>query len=186
MSDTHEGTAGNGEVGADAVGGLAVGGQVPDFELLDHAGNQRRLSKLVGGDPTVLHFYRGWWCPKEQAFFRRLLALQDEAEVAYSRILSVSVDSPEVNAAFRAGLGARWTFLSDPDRQVQTQLRLRETTDTLHHPYVPAVVVIGPDLRIHTLYNGYWYWGRPTVDELVIDLREISRALRPDWEAPTP
>jgi len=186
MSDTHEGTAGNGEVGADAVGGLAVGGQVPDFELLDHAGNQRRLSKLVGGDPTVLHFYRGWWCPKEQAFFRRLLALQDDAEVAYSRILSVSVDSPEVNAAFRAGLGARWTFLSDPDRQVQTQLRLRETTDTLHHPYVPAVVVIGPDLRIHTLYNGYWYWGRPTVDELVIDLREISRALRPDWEAPTP
>jgi peroxiredoxin len=172
--------------GADAVGELAVGGQVPDFELLDHAGNQRRLSELVGGDPTVLHFYRGWWCPKEQAFFRRLVALQDDAEVAYSRIVSVSVDSPEVNAAFRAGLGARWTFLSDPDRQVQSQLRLRETTDTLNHPYVPAVVVIGPDRRIHTVYNGYWYWGRPTLDELAKDLREISRAVRPDWEAPTP
>jgi peroxiredoxin len=183
MSDRR---AGDGVAGADAVGELAVGGQVPNFELLDHAGNQRRLTQLVGGDPTVLHCYRGWWCPKEQAFFRRLLALQDDAEVAYSRILSVSVDSPEVNAAFRAGLGARWTFLSDPDRQVQTQLRLRETTDTLNDPYVPAVVVIGPDLRIHAVYNGYWYWGRPTVDELVKDLREISRALRPDWEAPTP
>ena len=143
-------------------------------------------SQLVGGDPTVLHFYRGWWCPKEQTFFRRLLALQDDAEVAYSRILSVSVDSPDVNAAFRAGLGARWTFLSDPDRQVQRQLRLRETTDTLNDPYVPVVVVIGPDLRTHSLYNGYWYWGRPTLDELVNNLREISRALRPDWEAPTP
>jgi peroxiredoxin len=183
MSDRR---AGDGVVGADAVGELAVGGQVPNFELLDHAGNRRRLSQLVGGDPTVLHFYRGWWCPKEQAFFRRLLALQDDAEVAYSRILSVSVDSPLVNAAFRAGLGARWTFLSDPDRQVQTQLRLRETTDTLNDPYVPAVVVIGPDLRIHALYNGYWYWGRPSVDELVKNLRDLSRAVRPDWEAPTP
>ena len=181
-----EGRARDGVVGVDAVGELAVSGQVPNFELLDHAGNQRRLSELVGGDPTVLHFYRGWWCPKEQAFFRRLLALQDDAEVAYSRVLSVSVDSPEVNAAFRAGLGARWTFLSDPDRQVQTQLRLRETTDTLNDPYVPAVVVIGPDLRIHALYNGYWYWGRPTVDELVTNLRDLSRALRPDWDAPTP
>jgi peroxiredoxin len=181
-----EGRAGNGVVGADAVGELAVGGQVPNFELIDHAGNQRRLSQLVGGDPTVLHFYRGWWCPKEQAFFRRLVALQDDAEVAYSRILSVSVDSPSVNAAFRAGLGARWTFLSDPDRQVQTQLRLRETTDTLNDPYVPVVVVIGPDFRVHSLHNGYWYWGRPTLDELVKNLREISRALRPDWEAPTP
>jgi peroxiredoxin len=172
--------------GADAVGELVAGSMLPDFELLDHVRNRRRLSRLVAGDPTVLQFYRGWWCPKEQAFFRRLLGLQEDAEVAYSRILSVSVDPPEISAAFRAGLGARWTFLSDPDREVQTQLRLRETTDTLNDPYVPAVVVISPDLRIHAAYNGYWYWGRPTQDELVRHLRDISRELRSDWEAPTP
>ena len=51
---------------------------------------------------------------------------------------------------------------------------------------MPAVVVIGPDLRIHAAYNGYWYWGRPTQDELLCHLRDISRDLRPDWEAPTP
>jgi peroxiredoxin len=173
-------------VGTERVGLLTVGQHLPDFELLDHAGNRRRLSALVGGDPTVVQFYRGWWCPKEQAFFRRLLALQEDAEVAYSRILSISVDLPQVNAAFRAGLGARWTFLSDPNRELQTQLRLRETTDTLNDPYVPAVVVIDPDLCINATYNGYWYWGRPTHEELVRDLREISRALRVDWEAPTP
>jgi peroxiredoxin len=186
MTDGHTALAANGAANTDVVGLLAAGWQLPDFELLDHAGNHRRLSQLVGGDPTVLQFYRGWWCPKEQAFFRRLLALQEDAEVAYSRILSVSVDPPEVSAAFRAGLGARWTFLCDPDRELQTALRLRETTDRLNNPYVPAVVVISPDLRIHAAYNGYWYWGRPTRDELVRNLREISRALRPDWEAPTP
>ena len=171
---------------AHSIGALSLGGALPDFELLDHAGNRRRLSHLVGGDPTVVQFYRGWWCPKEQAFFRRLLALQGDAEVAYSRILSISVDPPQVNAAFRAGLGARWTFLSDPDRELQTRLRLRETTDTLNDPYVPVVVVINPALRVHAAYNGYWYWGRPTREELVRDLREISRAVRADWEAPTP
>jgi peroxiredoxin len=174
------------DAGTDTVGLVVVGEQLPDFELLDHAGNRRRLSNLAGGDPTVVQFYRGWWCPKEQAFFRRLLALQDDAEVAYSRMLSVSVDPPQVSAAFRAGLGARWTFLSDPDRELQAELRLRETTDTLNDPYVPAVVVIDPDRRIHAAYSGYWYWGRPTHQELVRDLRSISRALRADWDAPTP
>ena len=169
-----------------AIGRLAVGQRITDFELLDHAGNRRRLSELVGGDPTVLQFFRGWWCPKEQSFFRRLLGLQEDAEVAYSRILSVSVDPPEVNAAFRAGLGARWTFLSDPDRAVQMQLGLRETTDTLNDPYVPAVFLIDPELCVRAAYNGYWYWGRPTQDELVKDLRAITRTLRTDWEAPTP
>lgn len=184
MTENHLPCAETG-LGAETLGLLAVGGQLPDFELLDHAGNRRRLAQLVGDDPTVLQFYRGWWCPKEQTFFRRLLALQEDAEVAYSRILSVSVDPPEVSAAFRAGLGARWTFLSDPEREVQTQLRLRETTDTLNHPYVPAVAVIDPDLRVRMVYNGYWYWGRPTHGELVNDLRDISRVLRADWAAPT-
>jgi peroxiredoxin len=163
---------------------LSPGQTFPDIALADHAGNRRRLSQLVSGDPTVLQFYRGWWCPKEQAFFRRLIALQDEAEVAYSRIISVSVDPPPVSAAFRAGLGARWTFLSDPDRSVQRELHLRETTDTLNHPYVPAIFTLFPDLTIHRDYDGYWFWGRPTREELRRDMREISATIRADWAAP--
>ena len=163
---------------------LAPGRPFPEIELDDHAANRRRLSELVGGDPVVLQFYRGWWCPKEQAFFRRLVALQDETEVAYSRMLSVSVDPPQVSAAFRAGLGARWTFLSDPDHATQRELGLRETTDTLNDPYVPAVFTLFPDLTIHRVYDGYWFWGRPTLEELRRDMREISAATRADWAAP--
>jgi peroxiredoxin len=158
----------------------------PDFALIDHAGNERRLSDLVGGDPTVLHFYRGWWCPKEQAFFRRLTLLQEEAEVAYTRFVSVSVDPWPVAAAFRAGVGARWTFLSDEDRSVLDQLGLRETTDTVHDPYVPAVFTLNPNLTIERAYYGYWFWGRPTSEELRADLRRITRQIRTDWEAPAP
>ncbi len=165
---------------------LQPGGTLPDLELRDHTGNERRLSEVAGGDPVVLNFFRGWWCPKEQAFFRRLVALQDEAEVAYTRFVSVSVDPPEVQAAFRAGLGARWTFLSDGERRYQGSLGLRETTDSVHDPYVPTTFTLHPDLTIHRVYNGYWFWGRPTLEELRQDQRELSLALRPDWEPPPP
>jgi hypothetical protein len=51
--------------------GFAPGESFPDLELPDHNGYVRQLSELVAGDPTVLHTYRGWWCPKEQRYFRR-------------------------------------------------------------------------------------------------------------------
>jgi hypothetical protein len=44
--------------------------------------------------------------------------------------------------------------------------------------------VVGPDLRIHSRYDGYWFWGRPTAEELRQDLRALTRAIRPDWEPP--
>ena len=97
----------------------------------------------------------------------------------------MSVDAPEVTAAFRAGLGSRWTFLSDVDRTVQAQLGLRETTDTRHHPYVPRVFTLSPDgLRVHASYDGYWYSGRATLEELRQDLRAIQRTVRADYDAP--
>jgi peroxiredoxin len=160
--------------------------RLPDLELLDHGGNDRRLSELVGGDPTILQTFRGPWCPKEQRFFRRLVTLQDDLEVSYCRLLSLSVDPPPVAAAYRAGLGARWPFLCDPDRRVLEQLGLRETTDTVHDPYVPRVYVLRPDLSVHAEYDGYYAIGRPTLDELVRDLRAVSAELRADWAAPTP
>jgi len=170
--------------GPDVHAELAPGGRFPDLELPDHSGIVRRLSELAEGDPMVVTFFRGWWCPKEQAFFRGLVALQEEMEVAYSRLVSVSVDEPIALSAFRAGLGARWTFLSDARRGYVDALGLLETTDTLHRPYVPTTFTLRPDLGIHTVYNGYWFWGRPTKEDLRRDLRMITRAVRPDWEVP--
>ena len=78
--------------------------------------------------------------------------------------------------------GERFTFLSDQERRYLDDLGLRETTDTVHHPYRPAAFMLYPDLRIHAAYNGYWYWGRPTLEEIRLDMRAISHAIRSDWE----
>jgi peroxiredoxin len=151
-----------------------------DLALPDHTGRPRTLSELAGGDPVALLFSRGWWCPKEQRYLRNLVVLQDEFEVAYAKLVVVSVDPPEVRAAFRAGLGARLTFLSDEGRRYLDELGLRETTGTVHDPYRPAAFTLYLDLAIHASYNGYWFWGRPTHEELRQDMRAISAAIRPD------
>ncbi len=158
---------------------------LPDVVLPDTDGVPRRLSELPAGDPLVLHTYRGWFCPKERSYFREvLLPLLDIAEVGYVRMVSVSVEPPPVTAAFRAGLEARWTFLSDPERELQAALDLREITDTVHDPYLPGVIVCDPDLVVRQVYDGYWFWGRPSLHDLWSDLRAVSADIRPDWTAP--
>jgi len=160
---------------------LEPGSAFPDLDLPDHTGRERRLSELAAGDPVALVFSRGWWCPKEQRHLRELTALQDEFEVAYTRIVVVSIDAPEVQAAFRAGLGARFTFLSDAERRWLPRLGLLEESDTLHEPYRPTAFTLHPDLAVHRAYDGYWYWGRPTSEDLRQDMRAISRTVREDF-----
>jgi peroxiredoxin len=112
---------------------------------------------------------------------RQLVQLQDEVEVAYSRMVSVTVDPPEVISAFRAGLGARWTILSDADRVWQERLDLLEATDRANRPYVPMTFTLHPDLTIHQVYGGYWFWGRATLEDLRQDMRSISQKIRTDF-----
>jgi len=161
---------------------LDPGQRFPDLDLPDHTGRPRLLSEVAGGDPLTLLFSRGWWCPKEQRHLREVTALQDEFEVAYTRMVVVSIDAPEVQAAFRAGLGARFVFLSDAERRWLVQLDLLEESDTVHRPYRPTAFTLYPDLTIHAAYDGYWYWGRPTSEDLRRDMRAVSRDVREDFE----
>jgi cold shock CspA family protein len=86
----------------------------------------------------------------------------------------VSADPPLVQAAFRAGLEAQWTFLSDEQRTVIKQINiLDETEGEYAYRAQPYTFVLRPDLRIHAIYNGWYFVGRPTTEELRHDLRTI-------------
>jgi hypothetical protein len=41
-------------------------------------------------------------------------------------------------------------------------------------------------LVIHKIYNGYWFFGRPTAEELRQDLRAVGRKCRLDWDISKP
>jgi hypothetical protein len=51
---------------------------------------------------------------------------------------------------------------------------------------IPHTLVLEPGLRVHKIYNGYWFFGRPTVEELRMDLRAALRRCRPDWDINSP
>ena len=51
---------------------------------------------------------------------------------------------------------------------------------------IPHTFVLKPGLVIHKVYEGYWFWGRPTTHELHVDLREVTAEIRPDWKIDTP
>ncbi|MGH3421690.1 MAG: hypothetical protein ACRDOD_19110, partial [Streptosporangiaceae bacterium] len=79
-----------------------------------------------------------------------------------------------------------WTFLSDAGRKVQKDLDIQEYTDPYHDPMIPHTLVLKPGLVVHSVYNGYWFWGRPSIEDLRRDLRAATREIRPDWDPGTP
>ena len=161
---------------------IRPGAKFPDYELPDHTGTRRKLSELQGNDPMILVLSRGAFCPKDRQQHRLLVELEPEIRVAYTKIVTISTDGLLELNEMRAGVGAHWPFLSDVGRKIQKDLDVAEYTDPQHNPMVPHTFLLEPGLVIHSMYNGYWYWGRPTHEELRRDLREISIAIRPDWE----
>jgi peroxiredoxin len=165
---------------------IVVGGTFPDFELPDHTGKRRRLSDIQGDDPMVVVLSRGHYCPKDRRQLRNLVELYPEIKVAYTKVVTISTDNLLETNEMRDGLGAAWPFLSDPKRVVQQDLGIQEYTDPQHDPMVPYTLVLGPGLRVYSIYNGYWYWGRPSNEDLRRDLRELTRLARPDWDITGP
>jgi peroxiredoxin len=165
---------------------IVPGSVFPDYELPDHTDKMRRLSELQGDDPLILTLARGQYCPKEHQQHLELAAFYPKIAVAYTQIATISTDDHHTLQEFRASVGAEWTFLSDPGRTVQKDLDIQEYTDPEHNPMIPHTLVLKPGLVIHSIYNGYWFWGRPSIVDLWRDLRAVSSEIRPDWDLSKP
>lgn len=178
-----------------------VGNQFPDAELLDHEGRSRRISSFLTesridsylgfdeGYPAIVVFIRGPFCPRDQAQLRTLVGAQHELGLNGCSIVTVSIQPPEVLAAFRFGLGASWTFLSDPSRDLIGQLDLIDETEG-EEAFVsrPMTLVLDGSGVIRSLYDGWWSVGRPSPEELRRDIRQImsvtKRFAYEAWTAP--
>lgn len=165
---------------------IVPGAVFPDYQLTDHTAKRRKLSELQGPDPLVIVLARGGYCPKDRRQHAGLAELWKEMIVGYARMVTISTDNLLATNEFRNAIPAGWPFLSDPGRTVQKDLDIPEYTDPEHNPMVPHTIVCEPGLAIHSIYNGYWFFGRPTLDELRMDLRAIQRKVRPDWDLAEP
>ena len=165
---------------------IVPGATFPNYELTDHAGKRRKLSNLQGPDPMILVLSRGGFCPKDRRQAENLVQLHREMEVGYCRLVTISTDSLMETNEYRTAIGAHWTFLSDAGRRVQKDLDIAEYTDPTHNPMIPHTIVLEPGLLVYKIYNGYWFFGRPTNEELRQDLRAVLKKCRPDWDITAP
>jgi peroxiredoxin len=165
---------------------IVPGHVFPDYSLPDHKNILRKLSELQGADPLILTLSRGHYCPKEHQQHLELASFYPKIAVAYTQIVTITTDDHHTLQEFRASVGAEWTFLSDPMRTIQKDLAIQEYTDPEHDPMIPHTLVLKPGLVIHSIYNGYWFWGRPSLNDLWHDLRLATSEIRPDWDLSTP
>jgi hypothetical protein len=78
-----------------------------------------------------------------------------------------------------------------------------EIITTSHRTYNPKLLQTGTLKTIRIIYiyyditqlaftivlqvaHGYWFFGRPTMEDLRQDLRAVTRKCRPDWDITTP
>lgn len=128
---------------------VSVGEQAPDFTLEDIQGTQVTLSATRGKVPTVLVFYRGYWCPfcaQQLSELRSLLKADEQV-----RVLAVSVDDHEktkqlIEKIAADGNGAvNYTMLSDPGHKVIDAYGLHDPAydgtkfDGIPHPTVYVI-----------------------------------------------
>jgi len=165
---------------------IVPGAVFPDYELPDQTTKRRKLSDLQGQDPMVLVLSRGGFCPRDRRQHEGLVQLNRELEIGFCRLVTISTDNIIETNEFRSGVGAHWPFLSDSGRKIQKDLDIAEYTDPLHNPMIPHTLVLEPGLVIYKIYMGYWFFGRPTVEELRVDLRAVLKKCRPDWDITKP
>ena len=100
--------------------------------------------------------------------------LQPEFRVSYCKMITVSVDDRMNTIETRTALAADWPFLMDPDRKLLHELQMVDRTDPVHgEVYIPHTFILDRDRSIYKIYNGWWFVGRPTVEEQRQDLRAL-------------
>jgi hypothetical protein len=112
--------------------------------------------------------------------------LYPEPKVGYTRIVTISTDNILQTNEFRDALGGSGPSSPTQGRKIQKDLDIQEYTDPHNDPMIPYTFVLEPGLRIFKVYKGYWYWGRPSNDDLRRDLREMFEKIRPDWDISDP
>ena len=61
------------------------------------------------------------------------------------------------------------------------ELQMVDQTDSAHgEVYIPYTFILDRARMIYKVYNGRWFVGRPTSEEIRMDLRALM-SRRPDW-----
>lgn len=129
---------------------FAVGGELPDFVATDDEGRPFALASLRG-QPFLLKFFRGHWCPYCVAELRRWSELSSELDARGVAVVAVSAEPADEIRRGRVKHGLRATFLADPQLAVTDLFGLRNPRNLTPRPGVviplpiPTTILVGAD-----------------------------------------
>jgi len=165
---------------------IEVGMTLTDFELPDENGDMHRLSDLQGDDVLVLMLGRGEHCPRERQHQKEMLKLHELCDLAFTRLVTVLPNDFHDVYKMRIATGAHWPYLADNELKVQQALGIDEYTDPHHDATVPHTLIVSPGLKVEKVYVGYWFWGRPSPQQLWLDLQEVFARIKEDFDPTLP
>jgi len=97
--------------------GLQIGDRAPEVVLPSHTLERVALKEVLGGRPTVIHFFPLAFSSTCTAQLCTARDQQPELAGLDAQVVAISVDSPYVLSRYREALGADYLFLSDFNRE---------------------------------------------------------------------
>ena len=102
---------------------LKPGALMPDGDLLDVDANPTTLTKVRGGKPAVVVFYRGQWCPYCNLTLRTYQqTLVPELTARGVALVAISPQTPDGSLSMQEKHQLTFEVLSDPGNQIAGQL----------------------------------------------------------------
>lgn len=99
--------------GPDQVRPILLGSKLPNVPLRTLDGAATTLGAQVGGQPAILVFYRGGWCPYCNLQLSELRLIEDQAKALGYRMIAISPDRPEELSRTLDQADLTYTLLSD-------------------------------------------------------------------------
>lgn len=174
---------------------LAVGQQVPAFELPDAEGNLVSSADLLAKGPLVVTFYRGSWCPYCNLQLRALQARLADINALGAQLVAISPQVPDgslskneisemdfivlsdQNAKVAAEYGVAWEvpeFVLNHmkvDRQLDLESINNGNGSVLP---IPATFVIGTDGVVSWRFVDVDYRTRSEPEDIIEALKKLS------------
>jgi peroxiredoxin len=99
------------------------GAQLPEADLVDVVGQPATLASAMAGQPAVIVFYRGGWCPYCNIVLRAYQAqLVPELAARGIGLIAISPQTPDGSLSTKEAKALTFAVLSDPGNKLAGQL----------------------------------------------------------------
>lgn len=164
---------------------LSVGNKLPAFELPDYRGRLHRSAELIG-NPAVLLFYRGNWCPLCMAQISEIAARYREFVDLGINVWLISPQPDEMTRVLAERYEVPFEFLVDRGNRLANELNIAQpdgvpagvARDYPRDTVLPTLVVTGPSGTIVFSDQTDNYRVRPEPDHFLAILRRSGAVAR--------